>query len=187
MNTVFGIVCGLAIVRGSFRGKGILNAFVDLPLALSPVVVGLLARPAVRHPRMVRLAAPARLRGSVRVAGDRAGDRVRLSAVRRARGRARRCARSAPSRSRRRRRSARLAGRRSGGSRCHRSGGRSIYGVVLTTARCLGEFGAVAIVSGNIEGKTQTATLRVEDAYQFAYGQYAGRVRDLARSCRSWQ
>ena len=48
-----------------------------------------------------------------------------------------------------------------------------IYGVVLTTARCLGEFGAVAIVSGNIDGKTQTATLRVEDAYQFAYGNYA--------------
>ena len=48
-----------------------------------------------------------------------------------------------------------------------------IYGVVLTTARCLGEFGAVAVVSGNIEGKTQTATLRVDDAYQFAYGNYA--------------
>ena len=29
-----------------------------------------------------------------------------------------------------------------------------IYGVVLTTARCLGEYGAVAVVSGNIEGKT---------------------------------
>src|SRR5262249_3132297 len=48
-----------------------------------------------------------------------------------------------------------------------------VYGVVLTTARCLGEFGAVAVVSGNIDGKTQTATLRVEDAYQFAYGNYA--------------
>ena len=34
-----------------------------------------------------------------------------------------------------------------------------IYGVVLTTARCLGEYGAVAIVSGRIEGQTQTATL----------------------------
>ena len=31
----------------------------------------------------------------------------------------------------------------------------------------------MAIVSGNIAGKTQTATLRVEDAYQFAYGNYA--------------
>ena len=37
----------------------------------------------------------------------------------------------------------------------------------------MGAPAAVAIVSGNIEGKTQTATLRVEDAYQFAYGNYA--------------
>ena len=41
-----------------------------------------------------------------------------------------------------------------------------IYGVVLTTARCLGEFGAVAVVSGHLEGKTETATLRVEDLYE---------------------
>ena len=40
-----------------------------------------------------------------------------------------------------------------------------IYGVVLTTARCLGEYGAVAIVSGRLEGQTETATLRVEDRY----------------------
>ena len=41
-----------------------------------------------------------------------------------------------------------------------------VYGVVLTTARCLGEYGAVAVVSGNIEGRTQTATLRVQDYYE---------------------
>jgi sulfate transport system permease protein len=41
-----------------------------------------------------------------------------------------------------------------------------IYGVVLTTARCLGEYGAVAVVSGHIEGQTETATLRVQDAYE---------------------
>ena len=48
-----------------------------------------------------------------------------------------------------------------------------VYGVVLTAARCIGEFGAVLVVSGNVEGQTQTATLRVDDAYQFAYGNYA--------------
>jgi sulfate/thiosulfate transport system permease protein len=48
-----------------------------------------------------------------------------------------------------------------------------VYGVVLTAARAIGEYGAVAVVSGNIVGETQTATLRVEDAYQFAYGKYA--------------
>jgi sulfate transport system permease protein len=41
-----------------------------------------------------------------------------------------------------------------------------IYGVILTTARCLGEFGAVAVVSGHIQGETETATLRVEERYQ---------------------
>jgi sulfate transport system permease protein len=38
-----------------------------------------------------------------------------------------------------------------------------IYGVVLTTARCLGEYGAVAVVSGRIVDKTETATTLVED------------------------
>jgi sulfate/thiosulfate transport system permease protein len=33
------------------------------------------------------------------------------------------------------------------------------YGVILTTARCLGEYGAVAVVSGRIQGQTETATL----------------------------
>ena len=37
---------------------------------------------------------------------------------------------------------------------------------MLTLARSLGEFGAVKIVSGNITGRTQTATLVVEEKYQ---------------------
>src|SRR4029079_4380892 len=41
VNTLFGIVCALAIVRRRFPGAGIVNAIVDLPLAISPVVVGL--------------------------------------------------------------------------------------------------------------------------------------------------
>ena len=40
-----------------------------------------------------------------------------------------------------------------------------MYGVVLTTARRLGEYGAVAVVSGRIQGQTETATLRVEERY----------------------
>lgn len=42
----------------------------------------------------------------------------------------------------------------------------ALYGLILTTARALGEFGAVAVVSGNIAGKTQTLPLFVEDAYK---------------------
>src|SRR6266542_2569661 len=40
------------------------------------------------------------------------------------------------------------------------------YGVVLTTARALGEFGAVTIVSGRLAGQTETMTLYVEDRFE---------------------
>ena len=40
------------------------------------------------------------------------------------------------------------------------------YGVVLTTARCLGEFGAVSIVSGGLEGRTQVLTQYVQASYE---------------------
>jgi sulfate transport system permease protein len=41
-----------------------------------------------------------------------------------------------------------------------------LYGVLLTNARAMGEFGAIAVVSGNIAGKTQTLPLFVEEAYK---------------------
>ena len=52
------------------------------------------------------------------------------------------------------------------------------YGVVLTTARALGEFGAVSVVSGRIVGKTETLTLYVQDQYESfnATGAYAASV-----------
>jgi sulfate transport system permease protein len=40
------------------------------------------------------------------------------------------------------------------------------YGVVLTTARAIGEFGAVSVVSGKLSGQTETATLFVENRFQ---------------------
>ena len=41
-----------------------------------------------------------------------------------------------------------------------------LYGVILTNARSMGEFGAVSVISGNIARKTQTLSLYVEDAYK---------------------
>ena len=168
LNTIFGVVCALAIVRRRFPGKGLVNAFVDLPLALSPVVVGLslfllygrtrLVRPVVhrsRHPDPVR----ARRRWCSR----RCSSRCRSS-------RARSC-----------RRCARLGDEQEQAAHTLGASGWQtfwritlpsirwavIYGVVLTTARCLGEYGAVAIVSGSIvQGHTETATLRVQDYYE---------------------
>ena len=47
------------------------------------------------------------------------------------------------------------------------------YGVVLSIARCLGEFGAVRVVSGSVVGQTQTVTLLVDErAEQFEPGAY---------------
>lgn len=41
-----------------------------------------------------------------------------------------------------------------------------LYGLILTNARVMGEFGAVSVVSGNIAGETQTLPLFVEEAYK---------------------
>ena len=41
LNTIFGVLCALALARGRHRGKAVLNAIIDLPFAISPVVVGL--------------------------------------------------------------------------------------------------------------------------------------------------
>ncbi|MGF1674026.1 MAG: ABC transporter permease subunit, partial [Rivularia sp. (in: cyanobacteria)] len=41
-----------------------------------------------------------------------------------------------------------------------------LYGILLTNARAMGEFGAVSVVSGNIGGQTQSLPLFIEDAYK---------------------
>src|SRR5207247_10319201 len=41
LNTLFGVILAIALVSHHFPGRGLVNAIVDLPLALSPVVVGL--------------------------------------------------------------------------------------------------------------------------------------------------
>jgi len=54
-----------------------------------------------------------------------------------------------------------------------------LYGVTLTLARSLGEFGAVLIVSGNIDGKTQTLPIYIYDSWDQNYdasGAFAGAV-----------
>ena len=165
VNTVFGIVCALAIVRRRFPGKGLLNAFIDLPLALSPVVVGLslfllygldgwfgflgdrgiqvlFALPAmviatifVSLPFVAREVVP-----TLREIGD---EQEQAAFTLGAGGWQTFWRITLPS--------IRWA---------------VIYGVILTTARCLGEYGAVAVVSGRLQGETETATLRVQERYE---------------------
>jgi sulfate transport system permease protein len=173
LNTAFGIVCALVIVRSNIPGKGLINAFVDLPLALSPVVVGLslVLLYGVNgwlgflgdHGVQVLFAWPAIILATVFVSLPFVAREV-VPTLREVGDEQEQAARTLGASSWQTFRRVTLPTIRWA----------VIYGVILTTARCFGEFGAVAIVSGNIEGKTQTATLRVDDAYQFAYGHYAG-------------
>jgi sulfate transport system permease protein len=165
-NTVFGIVCALAIVRRSFPGKGLLNAFIDLPLALSPVVVGLaffllygrqgwFGGWLERHHVQVLFALPAMVIATIFVSLPFVAREV-VPTLRE------------------------IGDEQEQAARTLGAGGWQtfwritlpsirwavIYGVVLTTARCLGEYGAVAVVSGRIQGQTETATLRVEERYE---------------------
>ncbi len=172
VNTVFGIVCALVIVRGNIPGRGFLNAFIDLPLALSPVIVGfsLVTLYGVngwlgwfqRNGHEILFATPSIILATIFVTLPFVAREV-VPTLREIGTEQEQAAQTLGA---------------SGWQTFWRITLPSIrwavvYGVVLTTARAIGEFGAVAIVSGNIAGKTQTATLRVEDAYQFAYGNYA--------------
>lgn len=165
LNTVFGVILSLAIVRRKFPGKGLVNAFVDLPLALSPVVVGLALlllygrqgwvgpwfsdhgiRIVYALPAMVLatifVSLPFVVREVVPVLRE-IGDEQEQAASTLGAGAWQTFWRvTLPS--------IRWA---------------VAYGIVLTAARSLGEFGAVNVVSGRITGKTETATLYIDAAY----------------------
>lgn len=167
LNTVFGVLCALAIVRRRFRGKGLLNAFIDLPLAVSPVVIGLalLLLYAPRggwfgawlsnHGFQVLFALPSIVLATIFVSVPFVAREV-IPTLRELGNEQEQAAATL------------------GATRWQRFWRITlpsirwavIYGVILTTARCLGEYGAVAVVSGRIEGRTETATTRIDDLIQ---------------------
>ena len=165
-NTVFGIVCALAIVRRRFPGKGLVNAFVDLPLALSPVVVGLalfllygddgwLGGWLDDHGIDVLFALPSMVIATIFVSLPFVAREV-VPTLREIGDEQEQAARTLGA---------------SGWQTFWRITLPAIrwaviYGVVLTTARCLGEYGAVAVVSGRLQGETETATLRVQERWE---------------------
>jgi sulfate/thiosulfate transport system permease protein len=165
-NTIFGICCALAIVRHRMPGTNLLNALVDLPLALSPVVVGLAflllygrngwfggwledrgVQIVFATPGMVLVtifvSLPFVVREVVPVLREVGTEQEQAAET------------LGASASQIFRRITLPAIRWA-----------VVYGVVLTTARALGEFGAVSVMSGRIVGKTETMTLHVENAYQ---------------------
>jgi sulfate transport system permease protein len=160
-NTIFGVGCALLLVRTNFRGKALLNAAVDLPFAISPVVIGLslyllygregwfggwLLDSGIQVlfslPGMVLatifVSLPFVVREVVPVLHE-IGDEQEQAA-------------------------------QTLGANWWQTFWRVTlpairwgvaYGVVLATARALGEFGAVAIVSGRVVNETETAPLWV--------------------------
>ena len=150
---------------GSAAGAS-LEALIDLPFAVSPVVIGLSLVLLYGRERLVRADADRRRHPDHLLAARASCWRRSSSACRSSCARSRRCcARSATSRSRPRRRSAPAAGRRSGASRCRRSAGAWPTASCCPTARAIGEFGAVSVVSGKISGETETLTLLVEKRF----------------------
>ena len=166
LNTIFGILAALVIVRGRFRGKALLDALIDLPFAVSPVVIGLalilvygrtgwfgdeLADAGVRIifsvPGIVLatifVTLPFVVREVVPVLRE-VGDEQEQAAA------------TLGASSWQSFRRVTLPSIRWGVA----------YGVVLSMARAIGEFGAVSVVSGKISGQTETLTLLVEKRFQ---------------------
>ena len=167
LNTLFGVVAALVIVRQRFRGRALLNAAIDLPFAVSPVVVGLslllvygsrggwvggwLAENGIRvifsTPGMILatmfVSLPFVVRETIPVLREIGTEQEQAAATLGA-GPLQTFFRVT------------LPAIRWGVA----------YGVVLTTARALGEFGAVSIVSGKLSGQTETATLFVESEFR---------------------
>jgi sulfate/thiosulfate transport system permease protein len=166
LNSIFGLGVGILLARHTFPGKRVLNALIDLPIAVSPVVVGLalilvygrftpvggwLDEHGIRMifalPGMVIatvfVSLPLVVREVVPVL-EEIGVEQEQAAWTLGAGRLQTFRRvTLPA--------IRWA---------------LAYGVVLTLARALGEYGAVAVVSGRLVGQTQTATLLVEERFQ---------------------
>jgi sulfate/thiosulfate transport system permease protein len=166
VNTVFGVTMALLLVRSRFPGKKLLSALVDLPLAVSPVVVGLalllvygrtgwfgswLTEHGIRvifsTPGMVLatifVSLPFVVRETVPVLEELGTEQEQAASTLGA----------------------------SSWQTFWRVTLPAIrwgvgYGVVLTTARALGEFGAVSVVSGRLVGQTETLTLRVQNEFE---------------------
>jgi sulfate/thiosulfate transport system permease protein len=165
-NTIFGILCALAIVRHRIPGMGLVNAIVDLPMALSPVVVGLslyllYARDGwfgswlLGHGVRVLFALPSMLLATIFVSLPFVVREV-VPVLREIGTEQEEAAATLGAHAFTTFRRITLPAIRWA----------LAYGVVLTTARCLGEFGAVSIVSGGIAGQTQTLTQYVQASYE---------------------
>jgi sulfate transport system permease protein len=178
INTLFGVITAIVLVRHKFPGKALMNAAIDLPFAVSPVVIGLalilvygntgwFGGWLTEHGIQVIFSIPGMILATIFVSLPFVVREV--VPVLREIGTEQEQAASTL------------------GSNWWQTFWRvtlpSIrwgltYGIVLATARALGEFGAVSVVSGKLSGETETATLFVETRFhQFDLtGAYAASV-----------
>jgi sulfate transport system permease protein len=166
LNTIFGIGCALLLVRHKWKGNAVIDAVINLPFAISPVVIGLslfilystnggwlgpgLAEAGIEVlfsvPGMVLasifVSVPFVVRETVPVLQEIGTEQEQAASTL--------------------------------GANAWQTFWRITlpairwgvaYGVVLTTARVLGEFGAVTIVSGSRSGETETLPLFVKKAF----------------------
>jgi len=163
INVVFGVAVAILLARYRFPGRRLLSALIDLPVAVSPIVVGLalilvygptgwwaepfglqvlyakpgmiLATVFVSMPLVVRAIVPVLEQAGTEQ--EQAAESLGANAFTRFRRITLPTIRIA------------LA-----------------YGTVLCLARCIGEYGAVLVVSGNIQGQTETAPLRINTLFE---------------------
>ncbi len=166
INTIFGVITALVMVRREFRGKALLNGLIDLPFALSPIIIGLALiltwgkygwfGPLLEGAGFqVIFALPGMILATIFVSLPFVVREV-MPVLREVGTDQEEAAFTLGASSWRTFWRVTLPSIRWGVA----------YGIVLTTARSLGEFGAVTIVSGRITGKTETLTLHVEERFE---------------------
>lgn len=166
VNTIFGLFAAWSLTRYRFFGYKILNTFVDLPLSVSPVIAGLIFLLTFgRFSPIYPLLTAAGIRVVYAIPGIvLATIFVTLPYV------SREIIPVLDARGTDEEEAAALMG--AGGFTIFRKitfphiKWALLYGIVLCTARALGEFGAVSVLSGRLRGRTLTLPLYIESLYQ---------------------
>jgi sulfate/thiosulfate transport system permease protein len=175
LNTIFGIGCALVVVRGKTRGRKVIDALIDLPFVVSPVIVGLalilvfgqggwFGNWFINHGIRIIYAVPGMVLATIFVSLPFVVREVEpvLAEIGDEQEQAAATLGASPWQTFWR---ITLPSIRWGVA----------YGVVLTTARALGEIGAVLVVSSNVPGQTLTLPLLVyQRDSQIGAGQITG-------------
>ncbi|MGN0291959.1 MAG: sulfate ABC transporter permease subunit CysW [Lachnospiraceae bacterium] len=166
LNTLFGLCAAWCITKFNFKGKKVISTLIDLPLTVSPIIAGLIyvltfGRQSFLYPYLQKLgidiifAVPGVILATIFVTFPFISREI--IPVLTAQGTDEEEA-------------AALMG--AGAFTIFRKvtfphiKWALLYGVVLCTARAMGEFGAVSVLSGHLRGKTNTMPLYIELLYQ---------------------